>query len=144
MAIDGPSNGYKCHLLPLAWDEDLAGCALLAASANHLRFQRPELRAAALKYQSMAIEKLSACTGAVNPSAHVTSVNRVGRDVVLACIVLLLITDIMSGGHQFELLFNMAKSWIEATNRKDSSLPHTSPQHPESIMESFLFDQLDM
>lgn len=130
--MDGVSNGYRALLLPLACSDDLVRSATLAASANQLRFQRPKLAHLASKFQSTAIEKLSVFSRAETASGAT-------RSAVLATIILLLITDMMNGGHQFHLLLNMAKSWIEAMKHDDSSTG--SSRH---TLEQFLFNQLDV
>ncbi len=83
--------------------------ALMATSANQLRFKHHQLLPQALTFQSMAIEKLSIVSKTGNPSGDT-------RITVFATIILLLITDMMNGGPQFHLLFGMVKSWIDATN----------------------------
>lgn len=132
VAVDGVSNGYRNLLLPLACSDDLVRSATLAASANQLRFQRPKLVSLASKYQSAAIEKLSVFSRTENASGST-------RSAVLAAIILLIITDMMNGGHQFHLLLNMAKSWVEAM--KHDGLPTESSR---SGLEQFLFNQLDV
>ncbi|RFU73498.1 hypothetical protein TARUN_8751 [Trichoderma arundinaceum] len=134
VVFDGPSNGFRCHMLPLAWDNELVRYALLAMSANQLRFKRHQLLPLALTFQSMAIEKLSTMsqTGYPNGDTRVT---------VFATIILLLITDMMNGGPQFHLLFGMVTSWIDAVNCRSVPLTH---QTHHSNMEVFLLDQLDM
>lgn len=132
VAVDGVSNGYRALLLPLACSDDLVRSATLAASANHLRYQRPKLAPLASKYQSTAIEKLSVFSRTENASGAT-------RSAILAAIILLLLTDMMNGGHQFHLLLNMAKSWVEAMKHDD--LPTGSSR---SGLEQFLFNQLDV
>ncbi|KAH0523228.1 hypothetical protein TsFJ059_008263 [Trichoderma semiorbis] len=134
VVFDGPSNGFRYHMLPLAWDIELVRYALLAMSANHMRFRRHQLLPLALTFQSAAIEKLSAMSKMDNYTSD-TSVT------VLATIILLLITDMMNGGPQFHLLFGMVTSWVDATNC--GSVPLTYPTHRSDI-EVFLLDQLDM
>ncbi|KAK6443923.1 hypothetical protein FP744_10000171 [Trichoderma asperellum] len=132
VAINGASNGYRALLLPLACADDLVRSATVAASANQLRFQRPKLAPLASKFQSAAIEKLSVFSRAENASSST-------RSAILAAIILLMITDMMNGGHQFHLLLNMAKSWIEAMKHDD--LPTGSSR---SALEQFLLNQLDV
>ncbi|KKP02181.1 hypothetical protein THAR02_05728 [Trichoderma harzianum] len=134
VVFDGPSNGFRYHILPLAWDIELVRYALLAMSANHMRFRRHQLLPLALTFQSAAIERLSAMSKMDNHTSD-TSVT------VLATIILLLITDMMNGGPQFHLLYGMVTSWVDATNC--GSVPLTYPTH-RSDMEVFLLDQLDM
>lgn len=132
MAVDNALNGYRSLLLPLAWDHDLVRCALLASSANQLRFKFPKLKSAAITFQSSAIEQLAVC------SVSETS-SQATREAVLATIILLIITDMMNGGAAFHLLFNMAKSWIEAMNQ-NKSLGKT----PKSPLDKFLLNQIDV
>lgn len=132
--FDGPSNGYRSLILPLACDAKLVRFALLAASANHLRFKRPKLQSLALTFQSIAIEKLAVASRAADQDVTM-------KTTVFATIILLLITDMMNGGLQFPLLCNMAKSWIEATD--DGTCPKTRQAH-RSDMEVFLLEQFDM
>ncbi|UKZ79440.1 hypothetical protein TrVFT333_007195 [Trichoderma virens FT-333] len=134
VVFDGPSNGFRCHVLPLAWDKELVRYALLAISANQLRFKRRKFLPLALTFQSKAIEKLSAMSKTGNPNSDT-------RVTVLATIILLLITDMMNGGPQFRLLFGMVTSWIDAANCESVPLTHRTPH---SDMEVFLLDQLDM
>lgn len=121
-------------MLPLAWDKELVRYALLALSANHMRFKRPQLLPQALDFQSMAVDKLSAMSKTDNHNGDT-------RVTVLATIILLLITDMMNGGPQFHLLFGMVTSWIDATNC--GSVPLTHRTH-HSDMEIFLLGQLDV
>ncbi|UKZ72339.1 uncharacterized protein TrAtP1_013282 [Trichoderma atroviride] len=132
VAVDGASNGFRTLLLPLACVDDLVRSATLAASANQLRFQRPKLAPLASKFQSAAIEKLSVFSRIENASGST-------RSAILAAIILLIITDMMNGGHQFHLLLNMAKSWVEAMKHDD--LPTGSSR---SGLEQFLLNQLDV
>jgi hypothetical protein len=132
--FDGPSNGYRTLILPLACDTGLVRFALLAASANHLRFKRPQLQSLAWTFQSIAIEKLSAVSRAADQSVAM-------KTTVFATIILLLITDMMNGGLEFSILCNMVKSWIEATD--GGTVANTHQTH-RSDMEVFLFGQLDM
>lgn len=121
-------------MLPLAWDKELVRYALLAISANQLRFKRPKLLPLALNFQSKAIEMLSSMSKTGNPNGD-------ARVTVLATIILLLITDMMNGGAQFHLLFGMVTSWIDATNC--GSVPLTHRTHHSEI-EVFLLDQLEV
>lgn len=134
VVFDGPSNGFRCHILPLAWDNELVRHALLALSANHMRFKRLQLLPLALAFQSMAIEQLSAISKTDNPDGDM-------RVTVLATIILLLITDMINGGPQFHLLFGMVTSWIDATNCGFVPLMHRTHH---SDMEIFLLGQFDM
>ncbi|KAI5461845.1 hypothetical protein BGZ63DRAFT_464380 [Mariannaea sp. PMI_226] len=132
--FDGPANGFRSHILPLAWDNKMVHYALMAASANQLRFKCHQLLPQALAFQSMAIEKLSVVSKTGNSGGDT-------RVTVLATIILLLITDMMNGGPQFHLLFSMVESWIDATS--GGTIPPTQQTH-RSDMEVFLLGQLDM
>ncbi|EHK18830.1 uncharacterized protein TRIVIDRAFT_66857 [Trichoderma virens Gv29-8] len=132
VAIDGLSNGYRTMILPLACSNDLVRSATLAASANHLRFQRPKLSPLASRLQSTAVEKLSVFS-------RDETANGATRSAVLAAIILMLITDMMNGGQQFYLLVNMAKSWVAAM--KHGSPPTASSR---SVIEQFLLNQLEI
>lgn len=105
--IDGPRNGFRTILLPLACEHELVRYALLASSANHLRLKKPELAPAATRYQTTAIASLrgaaNATQGQINTGA-----------TTLATIVLLLVNDMVTGCCDFRLLIGMAKSWILA------------------------------
>ena len=132
VAFDGTSNGYRSLLLPLAWEDDLVRCALLASSANHLRFRRPKLTNLALNFQYAAIKKLTS----LSQDGDGASNTRLG---ILAALILLLISGMMNGGSDFELLLNMAKSWIEAM-KGDGSLKES----PATPLGGFLLDQVSM
>ena len=132
MVFDGLSNGYRSLLLPLAWEDDLVRCALLASSANHLRFRRPKLTNLALNFESVAIEKLTHLSKPGNCAGN-------ARPAILAAIILLLINGMMNGGSDFELLLNMAKSWIEAMSGNGSL-----EEAPGSALNGFLLDQVSM
>ena len=85
-----------------------------------------------MEFQSIAIEKLAA----------VSQTEKVAIDThgsVLSSIVLLIITDMMNGGHQFDMLFSMARLWVEAMNKAG-----VSKGNARSATEEFLLDQLDM
>ncbi|KAL7931453.1 hypothetical protein V8C35DRAFT_282456 [Trichoderma chlorosporum] len=132
VAVDGPSNGYRTMVLPLSWSNDLVRSATLAASANQLRYQRPKLAPLASKLQSTAIEKLSVFSREETADGSI-------RSAVLTAIILLLVTDMMNGGHQFYILLNMAKSWVEAMKHDTSSATNSRP-----LIEQFLLNQLEV
>jgi hypothetical protein len=132
VAFDGISNGYRSLLLPLAWEDDLVRCALLASSSNHLRFCRPKLTNLALNFQAAAINKLTYLSKDGNSAGNT-------RPAILAAIILLLINGMMNGGSDFELLLNMAKSWIEAMNGNGSL-----KEAPGTALDEFLLDQVSM
>jgi hypothetical protein len=132
VAFDGISNGYRSLLLPLAWEDDLVRFALLASSANHLRFRYPKLTNLALNFQSTAIEKLAWLSKSGNRPGNL-------RPAILAAIILLLISGMMNGGSDFEILLNMAKSWIEAMSWNGSL-----KEAPGSALDEFLLDQVSM
>ena len=105
--IDGPGNGFRAILLPLACEHELVRYALLASSANHLRLKKPELAPAATRYQTTAIASLRGAANATQGQIHTGA-------TTLATIVLLLVNDMVTGCHDFRLLIGMAKSWILA------------------------------
>jgi hypothetical protein len=125
-------NGYRSLLLPLAWDLDLVRYALLASSASQLRFQVPKLKVVATDFHSKAIEQLSTF------SVHGTW-SQTTREAVLAAIILLIIANMVDGGIEIHLLFDMAKSWIEVMKQNMASR-----QTPESSLDTFLLDQVDV
>jgi hypothetical protein len=131
VTFDGMCNGYRSMLLPLAWENDLVRCALLAASANHLCFRHPKLINLALNFETVAIEKLTCLSKSGN------CVDRT-RPTILAVIILLIINGMMNGASSFELL-NIAKSWIEAMTGNKSM-----KETPGSDLEEFLLDQVSM
>jgi hypothetical protein len=132
VAFDGISNGYRSLLLPLAWEDDLVRCALLASSANHLRFRRPNLTTLALNFQYAATKKLTSLSQDGNCAGNT-------RPAILAALILLLISGMMNGGSDFELLLNMAKSWIEAM-KENGRLKDA----PATTLDEFLLDQVSM
>lgn len=101
-------------VLPLAWENELVRYALIAASASHLSFQRPDMKALASWLQYTAIEKLSLTSSDSKIALDL-------KHVVLATIALLLVTDMMHGGPQFDLIFSMGQSWIEAAKEQGHS-----------------------
>ncbi|KUJ07711.1 uncharacterized protein LY89DRAFT_691450 [Mollisia scopiformis] len=105
VAFDGASNGFNGMLLPVAYSHKLLRDTILAASANHLRFKSPRLAKIAMQYQAAAIQTLTQATGTLPPDT--------GDDAVftLAAIVVLIVNDMMNGGGDFSILFDMAKSW---------------------------------
>jgi hypothetical protein len=132
VVFDSALNGYRSLLLPLAWGLDLVRYALLASSANQLRFQFPKLKTVAINFQSKAVEQLS--TFSVSETWSQTT-----REAVLATIILLIITDMMDGGNEFHLLLNMAKSWIEVMNQNK-----ILGQPSKSSLDKFLLKQVDV
>ncbi|TVY59631.1 hypothetical protein LSUE1_G008932 [Lachnellula suecica] len=103
--IDGPSNGYRTMLLPLAYYDELVRGALLAASANHLRFKEPTLTKMAFSLQATSIERLY----------QISKVGRYDPDFglsILATNLLLLIAGMMNGAKAFQVAYNTAKSWM--------------------------------
>ncbi|KJZ80485.1 hypothetical protein HIM_00335 [Hirsutella minnesotensis 3608] len=124
LVLNDHSNGYRVMVLPLASENALVRCALLAASACHLSLQQPYFRLPASNLRSIAIRKLSAVSNQPN----------VPRETVLAAITLLLVADMTSGGSQFEILFNMATLWIDGTRSQHSEL--------QSPLMEFLEDQV--
>jgi hypothetical protein len=103
----------------------------MASSANHLRFARPCLTNLALNLQAAAIDKLTL----LSKSANCVS----ARPTTLAAIILLLINGMMNGSSEFQIILNMAKSWIEAMS--DSG---TLRKAPRSTLDEFLLDQVNM
>jgi hypothetical protein len=104
--FDGPSNGYRTILLPFAMGNELVRGALLAASANHLRFKEAQLTKLAFTLQAASIEQLSSTSklGQYNPESVLS---------ILATIVLLLIAGMMNGPDSFQAVYNIAKSWMK-------------------------------
>lgn len=116
--IDGPRNGFRTILLPLACEHELVRYALLASSANHLRLKKPELAPAATRYQTAAIASLTGAANITQGQIHTGA-------TTLATIVLLLVNDMVTGCHDFRLLIGMAKSWILAFG--DAQNPEDEP-----------------
>lgn len=127
---DGNSNGYRTMLLPLAHDDEAVRWALLAASANHLRFRRPKLTKLALNFQAAAIDKLWCLSKSSDCAKN-------SRSSTLAAIILLLINGMMNGNTDFQMMLNTAKSWIAATHSG-------TVQDPRAPIEEFLHDQFHM
>jgi hypothetical protein len=128
VAFDGPTNGYNALLLPLAHDNELVRNTILAASATHLQFKRPQLANIAMKFRTTAIETLS---------SHTKTKSNAGSNLeaTLAAIVVLIINDTMQGGVDFLILLEMAKSWTEAIGKDESrNMP----------LRSFLEQQIHM
>lgn len=103
--------------------------ALLAASANHLRFKDPGLTKLAFDLQATSIEQLS----------HASQLNQYNPECalsILATIVLLLISGMMSGPDSFEAVYNIAKSWIKFMG--ESQEPIRDP------LASFLQNEIQM
>ena len=129
VTFDGPSNGYRAMLLPLACEDDLLRCAVLAASANHLRYKLPTLAKLALKFQTSAIHGLSQVSNAVQGW-------RDSGANILAIIVVLLLNDTINGGTDFRIIHDMAKSWNTAMEENGMSA--------RSELDAFLHEQLEM
>lgn len=128
---DGESNGYRTMLLPLAYEDDIVRWALLASSANHLRFRHPKLTKLALNFQAAAINKLS------HRSKSSDCTNGAGTST-LAAMILLLINGMMNGDTDFQIILNTAKSRITAMANSGGL------QEPRTPLEEFLHDQLNM
>jgi len=127
--FDGPSNGYRTILLPFAYENALVRDALLATSANHLRFKQSMLSEMAFKLYAACIEKLSESSRLTQYSPDVIL-------SVLATIVLLLITGMMNGPDAFQAVYNIAKSWMKFMGE--------TQQHIRSHLADFLRGEIQM
>lgn len=127
--FDGPTNGYRTILLPFASENALVRDALLAASANHLRFKQSKLSDIAFNLQASCVEKLS-------ESSRITQCSPDAILNVLATIVLLLISGMMDGPDAFQAVYNIAKSWLKFMGE--------SPQQIQGHLADFLRGEIQM
>ncbi|KAL2064372.1 hypothetical protein VTL71DRAFT_4866 [Oculimacula yallundae] len=124
--FDDQSNEFRMLLLPMAATSDLVRNAVFAASAYQLASKNSSFAAEALRYQ----------TAAINSLTQHPDVAKSEREVVLAAVTILLVSEIVSGGSgQFQVLYKMLKHCI--------SIETSASATESNSLMSFLRDHLE-
>lgn len=120
--FDDETNGYRHHILPIAYNELLVQKAVCIASAFHLSSQRPQLRAPAEIVRASLIRKLSEAS-AVSPDLSETT---------WATLVLLIVADLVIGHEDVSTLYKLLTVFLEARGPL---------KEPATQLEKFLYFQ---
>jgi hypothetical protein len=102
--VDGLSNGYRYHILPLAMEDATVQRAVCVASAFHLSVQRPELRLPAEAGRAVVIKKLK----------DKATTEEVFSIRTLATIILLFVGELITGSHDIITSYRMLMSFVSA------------------------------
>ncbi|KAI0130876.1 hypothetical protein F4814DRAFT_404059 [Daldinia grandis] len=120
--FDDETNGYRHHILPVAYHQPLVQKAVCIASAFHLSSQRPQLRAPAEIVRASLIRKLSEAS-AVSPDLSETT---------WATLVLLIVADLVIGHEDVSTLYKLLTVFLEARGPL---------KEPATQLEKFLYFQ---
>lgn len=124
---EGLSNGYRSVFLGLALQDDLVQRAVSVCSAFHLGKNQPKLLESAERDRTAIIQRL-------NHDAFHGTADQIFNISAWATILLLLVTQTVTGEHDFKYLFNMLQS----------ILIHFSTGITESEVHTFLDAQTRM
>jgi hypothetical protein len=102
--VDGLSNGYRYHILPLAMEDATVQRAVCVASAFHLSVQRPELRLPAEAGRAVIIKKLK----------DKATTEEVFSIRTWATIILLFVGELITGSHDIITSYRMLMSFVSA------------------------------
>lgn len=102
--IDGQSNGYRHHILPLAYTDPLIQRAVCVASAFHLSVRNPDMRGAAEAGRAAIIQELRIASS----SRQVLNLS------TWSTIVLLFIGGLIDGSSDILILYRMLMSFVSA------------------------------
>ncbi|KAI0852111.1 hypothetical protein F5Y00DRAFT_251499 [Daldinia vernicosa] len=120
--LDDETNGYRHHILPVAYHEPLVQKAVCIASAFHLSSRRPQLRAPAEIVRASLIRKLSEAS-TVSPDLSETT---------WATLVLLIVADLVIGHEDVSTLYKLLTVFLEARGPL---------KEPATQLEKFLYFQ---
>jgi hypothetical protein len=111
--VDGISNGYRYHILPLAVNDVIVQRAVCVASAFHLSIQQPELRLPAEAGRAAIITKLK----------HMAATEQVLTHSTWATIVLLFVGELITGSDNILTLYRMLMSFVNARGAEAAMSP---------------------
>lgn len=100
VVLDGPFNGYRHIILPLAWNDEVLHRAVSVVAAHHLVPEVPGLMSPALAGQTAIISKLGRDSFNIKSSEIFTITN-------WATVLLLLVGETITGGNDFKYLLDM-------------------------------------
>lgn len=129
--IEGDVDGYGKHFMPLAFNNEMVMCSLLAASAGHLQMTgAAKLAVGRLQYRSRAFASLRQAENQL-AGDHLICL------MALATIMGLLIDDMIVGNREHATLLKLADFWVTVKcprgERSDNRMTHV-----------FLTDQLQL
>jgi len=121
--IDGESNGYRHHILPLAYSDPVVQRAVCVTSAFHLSVRQPEMRLPAEAGRAAIIKKLR----------YAASDQEVLSLSTWTTIVLLFVGELITGSADILTLYRMLVSFMSAKKGKahDSELASFLNQQTE-------------
>lgn len=118
VVVDHHSNGYRNILLPLASQDSLVQRAVSVVAALHLGAKQSNLLRAAEEGRFAIIQRL-------RRDASCGLSNNVFRISTWATIILLLVGETVTGGHEFVQLYSMLQSILGCSKRLINSCPDT-------------------
>jgi len=121
--FDGETNGYRHEILPFGVCNDIVQRAICVAAALHLAPRMPELRGPAEAGRATIIRKLKE-TADMNCSSGVFT------EATWATIMLLIVTDLVTGNEDVLILYRMLQSYLKCR-----------PPNTETSLTTFLIYQ---
>jgi len=104
--FDGEKNGYRHQVLPFGVCNDLVQRAICVAAALHLAPKMPELRRPAEEGRAAIIRKL-------RDNADVNGESGVFTEATWVAILLLIVTDLVTGNEDVLILYHMLQSYLK-------------------------------
>lgn len=120
VAIDGPHNGWRCLVLPVAQTDELVMNAVLAVSAFHLSLTHSDLQEdRQLPY--LTPEKLyTTVIDGLQQRQDLRRYDRSTQQTVLLSILVLLVAVMVNGSSDFPTMFRALESALEAINGEET------------------------
>lgn len=118
VVVDHSSNGYRNILLPLASQDPLVQRAVSVVAALHLGAKQSHLLQAAEEGRSTIIQRL-------RKDASYSRHDRVFSLSTWATIILLLVGETVTGGHEFVYLYSMLQSILGCSEHLTKLCPDT-------------------
>lgn len=116
VVVDHPFNGYRNILLPLASQDPLVQRAVSVVAALHLGTKQSSLLRAAEEGRFAIIQRLRR-DASYGRSSNVFSIS------TWATIILLLVGETVTGGHEFVQLYSMLQSILGCSQHLVDSCP---------------------
>ena len=125
--LDNELNGYRQYILPMACENEVLRRAVSVAATAHLSPNIPELDAPGKAGRSAIITKLVK-DASEGPSSQLSG------ETIWATIILLLVSDLVTGSEDFSISYRMLVSFTQA--KKDSL--------KDSPLKDFLMEQTEL
>ncbi|KAF2649367.1 hypothetical protein K491DRAFT_610946 [Lophiostoma macrostomum CBS 122681] len=106
VVYDGPTNGYRNIVLPLASQDDLVQRAVCVVAAMHLSRKRPDLVRPAWQGRAAILSRLR--KDSISGQEH-----RIFSPSTWTTIILLLVGETITGSMDYALLFGILASYVE-------------------------------